>query len=163
MKAKSFLLHYFYQLFYFEIKIRGLRYLKGDVNVVNILVITPFYPIKNRNDLKSDTKAVHYFTRKWASIGHNVLVIHTHFHTSKEILNVIKNPETRILKKVPITPAILNDIEGVKVALIENQLFIPKSAKMFSWQNKRLSQFIKDVMKQNNFIPDVIISHFPTY
>lgn len=42
---------------------------------MNILIITPFYCIKDRLDLVQDTCAVHYLVKPWAK-EHNVKVIY---------------------------------------------------------------------------------------
>lgn len=129
---------------------------------MNILVLTPYYPIKDRKHLRPDTNAVHYFTREWVKLGHNVLVIHTYFHSIRNILNVINNGKSEVLKNMPSSFRV-ESIEGVKVALLENQWFIPKSTYMFGWQDKRQNDFALKILNSNDFQPDVIVTHFPTY
>ncbi|TYO74368.1 glycosyltransferase family 4 protein [Rossellomorea marisflavi] len=127
---------------------------------MNILVVSPYYPIKNRNHLISDTKAVHYFTREWVKLGHKVMVIHTYFHS---VRNIIRNRLKSEVYQDMSRSYSLDEIDGVKIALLENQWLIPKSSFMFNWQNKRQTKFVLNVLKEENFVPDIIVTHFPTY
>lgn len=44
-----------------------------------IAIITPFYPIKHRNDLFEDTKAIYYLLKDFPKDS-DVLIIHLYMH-----------------------------------------------------------------------------------
>lgn len=124
---------------------------------MNILLFTPFYKIINRRDLKEDTLAVHYFTREWVKMGHNVVVVHFYHHSIK---NIIKNSFKKYdaNKKTQV-----NEFEGVKVVLIETQLLIPKKQIYNKYQIKNKQRMIKTVLEELNFKPDILVSHSPSH
>src|SRR5690554_5619422 len=54
----------------------------------NILVLTPIYPAKDIP--KGSTPVVHYFTKEWAKMGYNVVVIHYNVNFPEVIYRIAK-------------------------------------------------------------------------
>lgn len=129
----------------------------------NILLLTTIYPA---SDLKYGTSAIHYFTKEWAKMGHNVTVIHIqavyhpffylfakHFRdliASKTGSIVFKNREKGVKSYI---------IDDVKVFRLPMKKLIPHgkySNQVIRSQINKISLILKDL----NVSPEIIIGHF---
>lgn len=124
---------------------------------MNILIISPYYPVMDSNLKNNQPLVVHYFAKKWVEEGHNVLVIHTYPHPLKESLNLI-NVIKSLKNKVPE----INKLDNVKVTTIEWYRWIPGSFRLLNIQRKNTVKFAKKSISKWGVKPDRIICHFPS-
>src|SRR5699024_3256852 len=106
---------------------------------MKILLLTPFYAIDKSLGLDEDTRAIHYFTKKWVGFGHDVTVIHNHVIPLKKP----KNKVYAIKKKYKFNKAIISNIDGVKVRLYINNKFKLGSPKL---SGKQKDNVWKDIL-----------------
>lgn len=132
---------------------------------MNILILTSNYP---DIDLpKSTTPVVHYFAKEWQKIGNNIIVIHNHTVFPKfiyKILRVFKNQLTnRVGYTFPTTypNEKFYTLDNIKV--YRNNMFklFPHSAYTKNSYKIQISK-IKEIIKDNNFYPDIIVGHWIT-
>jgi len=123
---------------------------------MNILMITPYYPIPNNERLGKQTEVVHYFTKRWVALGHNVLVIHLRYPHLKETMNVF-----RALASLKYKAPDFMDIDGVNVARIDCFRWRFGDLRLLGIQKRNAMRFIVQATEQANFSPDKIITHFP--
>jgi len=125
----------------------------------NIAIITPFYPIKHRNDLFEDTKAVHYLIKEFPEQT-NILVIHAFMHGFRHAWKKAK-------KIFPVRGEYRDylhmDDYNNQVLFFEYPLLLPKSLKVPSYLNKKYAQIVMDFYGKSGNEPDVAVIHFPTY
>lgn len=126
---------------------------------MKILLLTPFYAIDKSLGLDEDTRAIHYFTKKWVGFGHDVTVIHNHVIPLKKP----KNKVYAIKKKYKFNKAIISNIDGVKVRLYINNKFKLGSPKLSGKQKDNVWKDILGILESEKDRPDIIIIHFPTY
>lgn len=122
---------------------------------MKILILSQLYYIEGRQDLVHDTNAVHYLVKYWTS-DNDVLVINTYINYRNKIFRYL-NKEARNYY--------FNDYsfekDGVKVWLVENQLLTKRFFQRWNW--KRLERKVNRILDEENFSPDIIVSHFPCY
>lgn len=123
---------------------------------MNIVIITPIYFIKDRNNLFHDSSAVHYLVKPWAN-EHNVTVIHIYSQSFGKINRYCSKQERKYYKYGYHFSA-----DGVDVHMCETQRFYKQLAILNSVQGKRVMKFVYSVMKKKGLVPDVIVSHMPT-
>jgi len=125
----------------------------------NIAIITPFYPIKHRNDLFEDTKAVHYLIKEFPEQT-NTLIIHTFMHGFRHAWKKVK-------ELVPLSGEyedyLHRDDYNNQVLFFEYPLLLPKSLKVPSYLNKKYARRVMDFYDDSGNQPDVAVIHFPTY
>lgn len=130
---------------------------------MNILVLTNIYPAPDLE--KENTPVVHYFTREWVKMGHNVQVVHYPANFPKLYMFLGKLFKKQISSKlgVPIRTSQTEEKEyeqdGVKVKRIPLLKYKLHSA----FSNKQVSQAFQKTRKylsDEGFTPDFIISHW---
>ena len=130
----------------------------------NILIITKIYPAEDLN--YGDTKVVHYFVKEWQKMGYNVRVVHNFVIFPKIIMFFTRLFQQFLRSKIgDVVPFIYDtkdcsyEYEGVPVRRLPILKIIPHG--LISKRNV-LKQFskIKDYLKQEEFIPDVVVAHW---
>lgn len=134
----------------------------------NILLLTPVYPGSDVH--KSTTPVVHYFTREWVKMGHNVKVVHYPVNFSqfvyflakpfKEKIGTIMGSEVRTwaLEESEY------DWENIHVKRIPMTKFRPHCR----YSKRQIDSAVKKTIaycRNSSFVPDVIIAHWvnPTF
>lgn len=132
---------------------------------MNILVLTGTYPQPDDREV-SATYTVQYFCEQWAQSGHRVMV----FHNSSKfpvLYYLISHFFTHILEakfgfNMPTFSSrrkIRREENGIKIYRFPLFKILPHS-KFWKIQIKRQVKKIVKENKNNNFYPDVIISHW---
>ena len=124
---------------------------------MKILVVTTFYPEKDRNDLIQDTSVVHYFTKEWVKEENEVVVLHLYAHNFKNIMKYkLKKYGKMQEEKI---------IDGVKVYIMENQFFKRNAKRYLKVQQKHIANEINKLLKTKlkDFNPDALVVHFPSH
>jgi glycosyltransferase involved in cell wall biosynthesis len=131
---------------------------------MKILLLTSEYPNPNST---FDTPVVHYYTKEWVKLGHEVRVIHfrsvfpsVFYFFSKTFKTFVKRifqtdfvPAVRLNKRVEYVH------DGINV--ISQPIFkIFPHFKFFNSEIKKQAKIIFDDNLQKQFQPDLIISHF---
>lgn len=116
---------------------------------MKILVVTPLYYIEGREMLYHDTNAVHYLIKYWTN-DNEILVCNTYIEKRiTGLLRFFKRQEREYFKN-----GYSYAIDGIKINLVESLV----STKFFK---RKIRKSIDCFCLINNFIPDVIICHFP--
>jgi glycosyltransferase involved in cell wall biosynthesis len=121
---------------------------------MNILVITPLYYIEGRPNIFHDTECIHYLIKPWAK-DHNVIVIDVYFESLRNVKRYISSAEREYRKGYSFT------IDDVKVGFIEVFKPYKQGSRLTYYEKKRVSNFIMRFTNDNDFIPDLIITHIP--
>lgn len=131
----------------------------------NILIVTSIYP--GPNIPNSFTPIVHYFVKEWAK---NPLlrlkVIHTPAYfpsllylIPKSIKNIVSTRLGFSLPQEKLSKPVNFILEGISVSRVPMFKFIPMGN--FSKKEiERKSETIIKILEDENFIPDIIISHW---
>lgn len=122
---------------------------------MNILVFTPLYYIDGRDDLIHDTSAIHYLVKYW-TINNKVLVIDTYLNYRNKIGRYLKKQNRNYYK----SDYCFNK-DNVRVYIIENQILT--KGRFTSWNWKHCIKHIQRILLDENFLPDIVVSHFPCY
>ena len=132
---------------------------------MNILLLTSNYP---SDDIPKDiTPVVHYFTKEWVNLGHNVMVIH-----NQVVYPKLLYPFLKIFRKVIMNIGGFNFVsypicdrdyvlDGVNVrrrCIQKNYPHAPFSKREYEVQEQRINR----VLEKENFVPDIIIGHWLT-
>ena len=105
---------------------------------MKLLVLTTFYPEKNRNDLVKDTSIVKYFAQEWCEEGHDVTVLHLYAHNFKNILRYSFRKYGKFQNA---------QMDGkIKLYLMENQFFIKNARKYLKIQQKNIVKQINHLL-----------------
>lgn len=113
--------------------------------------MTSIYPEPIQYGIPDDSKAVHYFAKELASMGHTVTVYHLY-----------ASPVSRLLKKSIKKNHLYENIQdGVNVVCGKVQLIIPHRYAGFKIQQKRIAKKFREYQDTNNKKYDLIITHFP--
>lgn len=129
----------------------------------NILVLTPTYPA---DDFPKETPPiVHYFTKEWVKLGHNVIVIHCPAKFPRLMTlcaSLIEQQLSSIfgfrIKTMDIKPREYI-LDGVLVKRVPMKKVIPHSA----YSDKEIvaaTSTIVSFCKSKDFVPDIIVSHW---
>ncbi|BAC14842.1 hypothetical conserved protein [Oceanobacillus iheyensis HTE831] len=124
-----------------------------------ITIITPFYPIKHRDDLFEDTKAVYYLLKEFTN-SNDILIVHSFMHGFKDAWR-------QILKVLPVKSNYKNylykDDYGNHILFLEYLLLLPKSIKTLSYFNKKYAEILFEYFENEQFSPEIGVVHFPSY
>lgn len=128
-----------------------------------ILLLTPIYP--SVDEKKSASPVVHYFTKEWVKLGHEVLVIRFSVNFPSYIYKFVK-PFKNLLSSIigteirtwPLTE-INYELDSVKIKRIPMKKIRPHS-RYSMIEIKNATKKTIEFCKENKFIPDVIISHW---
>lgn len=129
----------------------------------SILLLTPIYPADDL--LKESTPVVHYFAKEWASLGHNVVVMH-YIVNFPQVVYWLAKPFTTILESkmganIRMYKAKYREYEldGVQVCRIPLTKFKPHTR----YSQGQIDQAYKKTLEycdKIDFKPDVVVSHF---
>lgn len=128
----------------------------------NILLLTTMYP----DPLRPATEICHYFTREWAKMGYNVLVINyrsmfPRFYTDLARL-FPKLAQRYVGNHVEMDrnmDIVEHDVEGIHVYSIPIFKYVPH-ARYPKREIKKQVIFLEGILSNRQFIPDAIIGHF---
>lgn len=132
---------------------------------MNILVLTSNYPALDLP--KETTRVVHYFTKEWVKMGHNVLVIHNQTIFPKYLYPILKFFSGILSSKVGYVfstekpKEIRYEIDGVTVYRRNIIKLFPHAKYTNKSYNKQLKKII-NILTDNQFIPDAIVAHWMT-
>ena len=131
---------------------------------MNILVLTKIYPA--RDIPYSDTKVVHYFTKQWQDMGHNVQVVHN-LILFPQIISWLMSLFLDVLtaKFGAVIPSFYDNkvrqykYDGIDVIRIPIKKLVPH--KIVRQKNVSNSfKIICGLIEKNHFKPDVIVAHW---
>ena len=130
---------------------------------MKILLLTPIYPAKNEK--KTVSPVVHYFTREWVKMEHEVQVIHFSV-TFPKLFYLIARPISKFLSSHVGTeirtwalPECNYTWENVQVKQIPLKKYRPHGR----YSPKVINMAVQKVINycwEKKFVPDVIISHW---
>ncbi|MGN1372253.1 MAG: glycosyltransferase family 4 protein [Candidatus Coprovivens sp.] len=123
---------------------------------MKVLVLTPFYYIKDREELFHDTSCVHYLLKYWPK-DTEIYVFNEYHAWAKQWPRYLSKEERKYLKE-----GYFFQEDGIKVNLIEIPIF-PKQKRLLSFQKNKMSSFVNNYLRENKIIPDVAIFHQPSY
>ena len=130
---------------------------------MKILVLSAIYPAPDTRLI--DTSVVHYFTREWVKMGHEVRVVHLVVNPPECYLNVARlfsntvsfcigtNVRTRSY------PGLEYELEGVRVLRLPYRRLIPRSLPS-TRTIAELVEGVVDYLKREGFAPDYIMAHW---
>ena len=130
----------------------------------NILLLSTIYPLPDATN--KGTKVCHFFAKEWVNMGYNVQVIHYQAVYPMPFYWMAKLFRNRIAAKTGAVVYTERDKGGSyimdNVSITRIPLFKPIPHGKFTVNsiNKSIQQII-ELNKVNNFVPDVIIGHFP--
>lgn len=124
---------------------------------MNILVLTPLYYIKGREELFHDTNAIHYLVKYWKEMGHTVQVVVTYVSFRRDIKRY-KEKEQRKYWKYGYE----YEVDGINVYLIEEQLIFNRVWDVWK-KNYHLVSMILKYLRKIKFTPDIIVNHMPVH
>lgn len=132
---------------------------------MNILLISTIYPLPTKDN--HGTAVCHFFSREWTKMGYNVRVIHYQAVYPRFLYWVARINQKRIAAKTGAVVYTHRDkgvseyvMDGVPVTRIPLYKPIPHG-KFSSKAVKKSIQTIVEKNKDNGFVPDVILGHFP--
>lgn len=130
---------------------------------MNILLLSIIYPLPKDN---KGTPVCHYFTREWLKMGHNVRVVHYQAVYPRPFYWVARLNREKVTAKTGAVVYTKRDrggryeMDGVPVNRIP--LFKPIPHGKFT--RRAINKSIKEIvgwLNNDNFVPDVIVGHFP--
>lgn len=130
----------------------------------NILLLTHIYPGAGTPD--TYTQVVHYFAKEWVKMGYRVLVIHSNAYFPRVyywVLSLFRQSISKrfdfVLPEKRLSEDVIYAIDGVKVFRKSNLKYIPSGIYPKRVLDKEVNS-IQAFLKEENFIPDYIISHW---
>ncbi len=132
--------------------------------MLNILLLTTIYPLPTKDN--RGTPVCHYFAREWVKMGYNVRVVHYQAVYPAPFYWLARINRKKIAARTGAVVYTEKDkggtyeMDGVMVRRIP--LFKPIPHGKFS--HHAIQRSVKDIVswnKENGFVPDVIIGHFP--
>lgn len=120
---------------------------------MNICVVTPLYPVTGRNDIKTDTQAIHLLL-KYLTEEHNIQVFNINRISPREIFES-KNKSDNLYNPYNYK------IDGIEATLLRYMAY-PKQRYLTSKQTSVVRETIRQVLDEKDFRPDVYVVHFPT-
>jgi glycosyltransferase involved in cell wall biosynthesis len=129
----------------------------------NILLTTTIYPLKSNN---KGTPVCHYFAKEWVEMGYNVKVFHVqnvypfYFYWIAKLLAkyiISKTGAVVYTSKDRGDEFVLDNVQVYRIPVFKQKPHGKNS-------NKSINRFmakILEVNKNENFIPDIILGHFP--
>jgi len=123
---------------------------------MNILLLTPLYKIKGRDSFERNTEAIHYLIKYWNEQQDvQVRVINTYLNPGRNIAFLLKKGELSNYKT-----DYEYEVDSVPVYMTEVQQ-IPFQSHLWGFQNKKMLRAVNTVIEKYQFVPDVVIAHFP--
>lgn len=131
---------------------------------MNILLFSTIYPLPTKDNL--GTSVCHFFTKEWVKEGHNVKVVHYQavypffFYWAAKLARKLIAAKTGAVVYTSRDRGEEYERDGVRISRIPIFKFIPHGRFSSSAINKSIKKIIRD-NEFNNFVPDVIVGHFP--
>ena len=131
---------------------------------MNILLLSTIYPIPTKDN--QGTSVCHYFTKEWATEGHNIRVVHYQavypfvFYWAAKVARKLIAAKTGAVVYTSRDKGDEYIKDGVHISRIPLFKPIPHGKFTASGINKSIKKIICDNEKMN-FIPDIIVGHFP--
>jgi glycosyltransferase involved in cell wall biosynthesis len=122
---------------------------------MKILLYTPIYHIKGRENLFHDTSAIHYLVKPWAK-EHEVQVIFLYMQSITKITRYLNQKERGYYMN-----GYHYEVDCVKVSMCEIQNLLKREIILSKFQVKRLMNFTYKILANSNFHPDIVVSHIP--
>lgn len=120
---------------------------------MNICVITPLYPVKGRNDIKNDTQAIHLLL-KYLAKEHAIHVFNINRISARDLLTSFVKRGNNLDFQYNYT------IDSIETTLLRYRAY-PKQRYLTKKQIRVVQETIENVLIEKNFVPDVIVVHFP--
>ncbi len=121
---------------------------------MNILVMTPMYFL-DRPELVQDTAAIHYLL-KYIAKDNDVRVIFTYLQSPRHLLRYLNKRQFQYMKN-----GYYYEADGVKIAMCEITLKKDQTWVLEGIQAKRVAGFTRNYLANENFTPDVVVTHVP--
>lgn len=130
---------------------------------MNILLLSSIYPLPKGN---RGTSVCHYFTREWVKMGYNVRVVHNQNIFPRPFYWYARLYSKKITAKTGAVVYTSRDrgeefvMDGVKIKRIPLLKLVPHG----KFVKRAVKNSIKQIVKwlsTDNFVPDIIIGHFP--
>lgn len=131
----------------------------------NILLITSLYP---SDDIKilNNTSVCHYFAKEWMALGYNVRVMFCYHCYPAVFYPILKLMSKILADKAGIAVMTENsthtcnyELDGIKVSRIPIRKNRPGGTSPPK-ETVRVAKEIEDRVKNENFVPDIILGHF---
>ena len=122
---------------------------------MKILVFTTLYDMEARPDLLQDTSAIHYLL-KYLSQDNEIMVINTYINRKKYLYRYL-NPHNLVqfFKDYSYVK------DQIKVHLFETQVVTGTYFHEIEW--KWMEKRSGKILEKEKFVPDLVISHFPSF
>lgn len=131
---------------------------------MNILMISHVYP--GCGTPETYTPVVHYFTREWVKMGHNVIVVNLssyfpwiYYHLPQFVKTWAVNHFQTVLPDVRLDKAVDFEYEGVQVVRVPIFKTHPSQVVDYKRQDRQVD-YIIGKLKDHSFTPDVIVGHW---
>ena len=130
---------------------------------MKILVLSANYPAPDT--LLTDTSVVHYFTREWVQMGHEVRVAHLAVNPPECYLNVAKLFSNAVSfcmganVRTQTYPKSEYELEGVRVLRLPYSRLIPRSLPS-AHAISELVDGVVDYLRREDFAPDYMMAHW---
>lgn len=131
---------------------------------MNILLLSTIYPLPEGN---KGTAVCHFFTREWVKTGHNVRVVHIQAVYPRFFYWIARLARKRIAAKTGAVVYTHRDDRIVKYKMDNvpiSRMPVYKPIPHGAFSKKAIKHTALDIAMdnlENNFIPNVIIGHFP--
>ena len=131
---------------------------------MNILLLSTIYPLPSKEN--KGTSVCHYFTKEWAKEGHNVRVVHYQavypffYYWAARVARDLITAKTGAVVYTKRDKGAQYEWDGVQVLRIP--LFKPiPHGRFLSISIRKSIQQIVNSNAEADFIPDIIVGHFP--
>lgn len=121
---------------------------------MNICVITPLYPVQGRDDIKTDTQAIHLLL-KYLNKDNGIHVFNISRVSPREFAKSILNSKDSLKR------AYNYEIDGINATLLRYRAY-PKQKILTKRQILLVQQKIVQTLEEKGFVPDVIAVHIPS-
>lgn len=131
---------------------------------MNILLLSSIYPLPDKGN--KGTPVCHYFAREWVKMGHDVRVVHYQAVYPAPFYWAARIARNRIIAKTSAVVYTERDKGGIyemdNVPIMRVPLFKPIPHGKF-WKSSitRSIDSIVEWLSNSEFLPDLIIGHFP--
>ncbi len=122
----------------------------------NILIVTPFYPFPQKNNLVRDSNAIYYLVREKSS-EERIIILYYYQHTRIQAIRSLP----RILKIKDYQECLYLDDQNNDVLLFEHPCVIPHSFKTFKYFDVKYASLLQKYLEDRNIELDSVVVHFP--
>lgn len=131
---------------------------------MNILLISSIYPLNSKEN--KGTSVCHSFAKEWAGLGHNIRVVHFQavyplcFYWIAQIASKFISAKTGAVVYTKRDRGDVFLMDGVNIIRMPLFKFIPHGRFKSSSVSRAINKII-ELNKTIDFIPDIIVGHFP--